>query len=245
MRLDRHTEEPPRVFALLLYWLALVSLLGVIGRCADEPAHASEGSPPIILPVPRATHERWFLHPSTEARPHASPADGPMCMEPLLVGEEEISEVERKAVERQIAACSRKPGRHADVWGLLALLRLEEQFGVPAEAHGILGAIVCIESAARQGVHRGDWRDGVARAHGPLQLHGWAEPVCGLRVGGRDDLEAGARCYWSRVEARAATVAHCADRWRVAEALVANAPRYSRWRCRAASAHWREMEAWR
>lgn len=212
-------------------FLSLWALLGAIEWC-----RASE-VPPVIVGVREAMREaRKVLDRKPVAPAHAS---GGECVALPEVGlDDDIPE--RVEVERQVASCSRQPGRKADVWGLLALYRLEEQLGVPDEARGILGAIYCVEAGAMAGERRGDWRDGVARAHGPFQLHGWAYQACGLTRGGRDDLEASARCYWSRVEARVGT---CGASYRVAEALVANAPRYSSWGCSAESAHWRAMEA--
>lgn len=203
--------------------------------CAPS-ARASE-VPPVIVGVREAMRDaRRVLNRGPVAPAHAS---GGEC---VALPEAELDDdiPERQVIERQVAACSRQPGRKADVWGLLALYRLEEQLGVPEEARGILGAIYCVEAGAMAGEQRGDWRDGVARAHGPMQLHEPFVRLCGLTRGGRDDLEASARCYWSRVEAR---VGACGASYRVAEAMVANAPRYSSWGCAAESAHWRAMEA--
>ena len=151
---------------------------------------------------------------------------------------------ERQVIERQVSACSRQPGRKADVWGLLALYRLEEQLGVPEEARGILGAIYCVEAGAMAGERRGDWKDGVARAHGPMQLWPSIRHWCGLDVRGADDLEGAAHCYWSRVvDRREVRALDCAESWRVGEALAANGPRYLAWGCSARSDHWRAMEA--
>jgi hypothetical protein len=195
--------------------------------------------PPIIIGVREAMRDARRVLEDTSAPSRASPVVGECRELPEAVDELLPTQAERELVERQVAACSRRPGRRADVWGLLALWRLEAQLGVPEEARGLLGATYCVEAGAMRGERRGDWRDGVARAHGPLQLWPWAYRACGLVDGARDDLEAAARCYWSRVEAR---VGACAGSWRVAEAMVANAPRYASWGCRAESAHWRAME---
>ena len=228
----------------LALFVALWALLGVIEWCRAAEV------PPVIIGVREALRDARRVLQGTAPR-HAQADAGGECvalveLEPFEEVEGLPTMVERVAVERQVVTCSRQPGRKADVWGLLALYRLEEQLGVPEEARGILGAIYCVEAGAMAGERRGDWRDGVARAHGPMQLHSWAYRLCGLTDGARDDLEASARCYWSRVALRHAEMAQgngpCKPSWSVAEALVANAPRYAALGCAAKSAHWRAME---
>jgi hypothetical protein len=93
---------------------------------------------------------------------------------------------------------------------------------------------------------RGDVRHGIAQAHGPLQLWPWHRAWCGLSAGGADDIDAAARCYWSRVEdRRQARALDCADSWRVGEALAANGPAYLPHGCAATSSHWRQMRVMR
>jgi hypothetical protein len=139
-----------------------------------------------------------------------------------------------------------------DPLDVLAVLRLEDYLGVPWEARGILASVWCMEASMmkhgrRGGPVRGDWRDGVARAHGPAQLWPWFRNWCGLGARGADDLLGALTCYWSRVVDRYyyRNAERCQDPWRVAEALAANGPRYLGMGCNAASSHWREMLRWR
>lgn len=157
-----------------------------------------------------------------------------------LVEDAEDDIPERTTVERYIAACSRRPGRLADPFAVLELVRLERDLKVPA---GLLSAAACWESGYTANA-RGDWRNGVARAHGILQLHAPFLRACGLTAHARDSLEASARCYAARFLARLEEVQGCANPVAVAEALVANTPRYLPWGCAARSAHWREWAAW-
>lgn len=139
-----------------------------------------------------------------------------------------------------------------DPLDVLAVLRLEDHLGVPEGASGILAAVWCMEASmlnrgAGGGPIRGDFRGGVARAHGPAQLWPWFRNWCGLGNGGADDLYGALTCYWARVVDRYhyRNASRCGDPWRVAEALTANGPRYLRAGCRAESSHWREMVRWR
>lgn len=230
--------DPDRVVlagGLVFVGFGLVAAVFAFGRdgCA---AYAGE-VPPIIRPMPRSVRDVRDSRPTYPGFPdnwrHASPVDGPMCIDLPELGDDMP---ERESIEAQVAACSRRPGRHADVWGLLALARAEAALGVPK---GLLAATYCIEGAMRSDKPlRGDWRDGVARAFGGLQLHSWSRTLCGLTDAGRDDLEASAACYWSRVEAR---LGECDGSIAAAEALVASGAAG----CRpGGSAHWREWLRW-
>lgn len=206
--------------------LICVMLLG-------SQAHASD-VPPLIRPMPRAVRDVRDARPMHAwSSRHAQASDGPMCVEPLVLPDDMP---ERERVEHWAASCSRRPGRHADVWGLLALARVEDALGTTP---GLLAATYCIEGAMRADKPlRGDWHNGVAKAFGAFQLHGWSWTLCGLTDAGRDDIEASAACYWSRVEAR---LGECDGSIAAAEALVASGAAG----CRpGGSAHWRELLRW-
>jgi len=221
---------------LVFVGFALVASVYAFGRdgCA---AYASE-VPPLIAPITRPTPPAPAPLPAPSPAPHAD-TYVPRAFS-IDEGDELASEAERVAVERAIASCSRGRTRATDPFAVLELLRLEEALGAPP---GLLVATWCIESALRTeaprgGPIRGDWRDGAARALGPLQLHGWAWTLCGLTDAGRDDIEASAACYWSRVEAR---LGECDGSIAAAEALVASGAAG----CRpGGSAHWRELQRW-
>lgn len=141
--------------------------------------------------------------------------------------------------------------RMVDPLDVLAVMRLEDHLGVPWEARGILAAVWCMEASMMRtgrkgGVIRGDWRNGVAQAHGPAQLWPWFRNWCGLGEGGADDLFGALTCYWSRVVDRyhRRGAERCSEPWKMAEALAANGPRYLSMGCRAESSHWREMRRW-
>ena len=192
---------------------------------------------------------------------------------PTLLGvliEDPMTESERAEVEMQMRRCWRGETRAADPFLILALYRYEETLGVPEHARGILGAIWCSEAAFRMRSSRvptlpirGDWEGGWAGAHGPFQLHSWAEDSdkCGLvsppsckknncyQEGGRDDLFAAAHCWWQRVEARVQSdfvrSLRCRDPYPLAEALVSNQGKYGHLGCKARSTHWVELERWK
>lgn len=154
-------------------------------------------------------------------------------------------------VEQMIQLCDGASKTATNPYDVLRLLLLERDLGVPDEASGILVASWCHEAGLRLqdrdgGPLRGDWRNGVAMAHGPFQLWPWHRAWCGLAKGGADDLIASATCYWRRIADRyEIRTAGCSDRWRVAEALAANGPRYKHWGCKARSKHWLLLERWR
>jgi hypothetical protein len=159
---------------------------------------------------------------------------------------------EREVVVTAIDGCQQTNRRVADPWLALALLRLEADAGAPA---GMLLAAWCREasmrtvSASTGGPIHGDVLDGVARAVGPMQMHGWWVRWCGWDRDRRADLLDSATCYLRRIvdqldEAESECGAGDAA-WRVAEALAANAPRYASHGCDARSEHWRILESWR
>jgi hypothetical protein len=226
--------------------LRVISALVVVGVCS-----ASRAEPlPVIASVPSRV-------PVPKLQRLEAMSDGLMCegypgvvdVDPILPSrlgvllEEPVTERERIEVERQISRCARDVGAVADPWLVLALWRLEEELGVPEEARGILGATWCWESAMRRNPRSGD----VGRSHGPLQMQDWFWSWCGGRGQTQDLLDA-ATCFWSRVEDRyRAKAMRCQPhvRWRVAESLTANGPKYARFGCKAESAHWRELMRWR
>jgi hypothetical protein len=139
-----------------------------------------------------------------------------------------------------------------DPLDVLAVLRLEDHLGVPWEARGILASVWCMEASMlthgrKGGPIRGDYKNGIARAHGPAQLWPWFRSWCGFGPRGADNLYGALTCYWSRVVDRyhARNVEKCDNPWAVAEALAANGPRYLQSGCRAESSHWRQMIRWR
>lgn len=138
-----------------------------------------------------------------------------------------------------------------DPLDVLAVLRLEDFLGVPWDARGILAAVWCQEASMMHhgrggGPIRGDFKNGVARAHGPAQLWPWFRNWCGLGARGADDLYGALTCYWSRVVDRYhyREAERCDNPWQVAEALAANGPRYLPMGCKAESGHWRAMKRW-
>lgn len=229
----------------------------------------ARSSPPVIGEVKRFTQPQPEPHPAlreiTSVQPlvRSQPGDGPMCQVPIpepylptkmeLLLEEPATELEEKKIEYAITACAALRGpveKVANPFTLLALFRFEEDLGAPS---GLLVAAMCVESAMKPkgryaGRHLGDWKDGVARASGPLQLH---ENVWGTTCGGNanspHDLLWAAGCYWTevgRVGRKAEKMAKCKPEQmlRVSEAAAANIRRYG-WRCDSKSAHWGMMEA--
>jgi hypothetical protein len=153
--------------------------------------------------------------------------------------------VERVAVDAMRSACHHD-GPHTDVFALLALHRLEGILGVDEWRPGLLGAVWCVEGGFRLTTRagepiRGDYRDGVPMAHGPMQLWPVTVSACRGREGAADDIVWSARCWVARVLAtlpKAARMCPDADAYAVAEAAVSNVRKYA-WRCDATSEHWR------
>ena len=228
-------------------WLGTMVVLANLPDC-----HALAEPPPVIREMVRkpAVERPSKVVMAVDVGGMCEIPSGPS---PDMLGvllEEDITEHERQVVETQIDRCLRDVRQVADPWMVLGLYRYEEALGVPVEARGILGAVWCIESAMRieaagGGLIRGDWRDGLAMAHGPVQMWPWMREWCGLTDDGVDDLWASMACYWRRVEDRLGKAGECEQKWRVAEALTANGPRYQTLGCKAESSHWRELERWR
>lgn len=259
-------------------YLFLISAFLVSGAYASPP-EITRTIPPTIRETVRPRVQIAQPDPASTAG-NVPPADGPMCS----LGEEyagpwpthfavlmaePATEGESRMVETQVQKCFRGHTKDADPFLVLALYRYEEDVGVPAEARGIFGAIWCTENALRMrsprtgGPIRGDWEGGWSGAHGPFQLHSWAQDSdkCGLtpppdckkndcfKEGGRDDLFASAACWWSRVLFRLETPfvqsLKCKNPWPLAEALVANQGKYGADGCKAKSQHWVELQRWR
>jgi len=156
---------------------------------------------------------------------------------------------ERRRVDVVLDHCPGARRELIDPFEVLALVRLEDQLGVPPEAQGLLPAVWCIESAFRPAEKLyGDH----GQALGPAQFHAPLARLCmgDYRVRGRDwrgDFVFSARCWIAMVVrnvARASERCGPARAWQVAEAAVANPARYG-WRCHAASAHWQLAERFR
>lgn len=237
-------------------WLGTMVVLANLPDCdalAEPPPVITEIRRNSSLSVKSSPQSEPELPPIREELPPIRMCEMPSGPSPDIFGvllEEDITEHERQVVETQIDRCLRDVRQVADPWMVLGLYRYEEVLGVPVEVRGILGAVWCIEAAMRieaegGGVIRGDWRDGLAMAHGPVQMWPWMREWCGLTDAGVDDLWASMACYWRRVEDRLGKASECAEKWRVAEALTANGPRYQVLGCKAESSHWRELERWR
>lgn len=156
---------------------------------------------------------------------------------------------ERMTIAQLRAAC-RHDGPHVDPLDLLALIRLEEVLGVDQWRPGLLPSVYCVEAgwrseASRGGRILGDYRDGRAMAHGPMQLWPTHRRACAGTVDAAHDLVWSARCWVARVEAVVVKARrHCpsGDVWMVAEAAVSNVRKY-RWSCHLGSRHWRVATA--
>ncbi len=226
----------------------------------SQIASASSEPPPLIGEIAR---------PARVALPTTAPQDGPMCQReaadieassilPDRMGvllEATPTQAEQHFVDRALTACESLRGpvrRVADPFQVLALLRLEQDLGIPDEARGIIVAAWCVETSmkARPGKGKqflGDFRDGVALASGSFQLHEnvWAITCNGTRNAPHDLLWA-AGCWWSQVlkaADKARRVSGCPeeDILRVAEAAASNIRRYG-WRCNSKSSHWQMLD---
>ena len=219
----------------LWFFMAAMVIIGLLGRALASP-------PPVIEPFVSA------LQPAVVVELEA---DGGLCLpDEVAPIEPDLTADEWVIIEAALYRCRRSVWLVADPTAMLRLLRHEVALGVPDEARGITLATWCIEGAMRlQGADggplRGDYRDGVAMAHGPFQLWPWQREWCGLAEGEADDLLLAAECYWQRVEDRRWERAMgCPDSWRVGEALASHGPRYLPHGCAAESAHWRELRRW-
>jgi hypothetical protein len=225
--------------------LVVLFVLLTCGSAFAEP-------PPVISPIVRAKAEA----------PRVEQADGGMCLPkevwhtpPTLLGvliNKPASARESGLVTAMIDGCKRTTKDVADPFMLLALLRLERMYGLPAKYQGIFAATWCVEAAMRLKKHdgspvMGDW-DPVAkvwRAYGPLQMHEWMWSWCGgsARMA-QDDVLWSARCWAEHYNRVWKYAEGCSDKFVVAEALVSNFKRYSHMKCDARSKHVQELESW-
>lgn len=215
------------LFLLVILWGALLAV----------EARASEVPPPLIADMRRVVVDVRRALEGRSVPKDAARGDGAMCG-PALVEDAADDIPERETVERMLAKCSRA-SRRSDPWAVLSLLRLERDMGAPP---GLLSAAACWETGYQSGGH-GDWLDGVARAKGMLQMHGWWVRYCGWSRDMRDDVEASARCYLRRVLHYLGDGV-CPGNVTRAEAMAANGVRYAAWKCAAVSEHGRELARW-
>jgi hypothetical protein len=218
----------------LTAFLLLGTAADVMARPPAKPSRIVLGSPPPNW-VPEGPG--WFVVPSRDE----------LLSFPASSGE-------WRTVYSWIDGCveiGRVKYSMVDQLDVLAVLRLEDYLGVPWEARGILASVWCMEASMLKtgrggGPVRGDWHNGVARAHGPAQLWPWFRNWCGLGPRGADNLFGALTCYWSRMVDRFhhRNASRCGHPWRVAEALAANGPRYLNAGCDAESSHWRQMLRW-
>lgn len=248
-RLTGRDQPSPagRVLTAVIFGCAFIAL------CSDTQRPAKAEAPPVITSMRNAA-------PKPTAKPKFSDKElkGQRCFPPEAPGldykelllDQDVTPEEFKLLEVALYSCKRQVWRVADPVVMLALLRHESEMGVPPEARGITLATWCIEGAMRTqasdgGPLRGDYRDGVAMAHGPFQLWPWQREWCGLADGEADDPLVAASCYWKRVsDRREARAMNCENSWRVGEALASNGPKYLPYGCAAKSAHWAELERW-
>jgi hypothetical protein len=161
---------------------------------------------------------------------------------------------EREDVETIIDGCPTSNRKHVDPRAVLALLRFEEDQGLP---RGMLPAVWCVEASyAGCGdgkIVLGDWviEEGrrVPQSIGPFQEQAWMKKRCGFgdRIESRHDMIAAAWCWATWFDHfRVKAVEKCGEgrASHVAEAHVANGMFY-RWRCTAASSHWAVLSKWR
>lgn len=227
-------------------WLALLCwfLAGVIYRCNENSARAElptvewerRAAPP---PAPLVNGANLMcVAPAPVVAPPPTPF-GLLILDPA-------TEQERRQVETAITGCAWADPRIADPFVALALLRLEQEADAP---FGLLLSVWCRESSMRTQTRlgkriRGDWHDGAPDSFGPFQLQRPFIAACGGDTDRADDPVWAANCYLSRVLLRLPGV-DCPDTWRVAEARVANAPKYLPRGCRAESEHWKIRKEWR
>lgn len=239
----RDIDEPARWRGWVTFTVASGACFGLAHAC--DRACVAEAAPPVILEVSRSPVPVTDRSADVCAEPvidHAAPTRlGVLLYEPA-------SQVERELVVRAIDGCTQTTRAVADPWLALALARIEADAGAPP---GLLLAAWCREASMRTvgartgGPIHGDWLDGVPRAIGPMQLHGWFRAWCG---GGPDEaaeLIWSANCYLSRIIATLPRAAECGvNQWRAAEAWTANSPRYIPLGCAAESQHWQILESW-
>lgn len=154
------------------------------------------------------------------------------------------TELERLQIATAIAECRRKPSvEQVDLSMMLALLRWEEEIGVPDRIRGIMLSTWCWEASYQSKKVRGDYRDGKPTSFGPFQMQPWFTSFCGVKLSDLDDVLLAARCYWEKVE-DAAGKTSCYDPIMWGQAMTANPRKYRPQGCEARSWHWREYIRW-
>jgi hypothetical protein len=172
----------------------------------------------------------------------------------------ELTDPERNKVQFILDNCPNSNRSKIDPYDVLALVRLEEYFGLPKEIVGILPAVFCIESGLQKGE---DLIGDEGRALGPAQFHiaayrtcittSWRNPNISHIVGKKDwrsDFLFSARCWitntmrvMKRIE-RECPDSSLYEKWQVAEANVSNWVRYKGHGCKAKSKHFKLLEVW-
>lgn len=179
----------------------------------------------------------------------------PWCEPPSIVPGDEFSVLvmdtpteEERAVIEAVAAGCRHYGPHVDPFELLALYRLEKALGVHEWRPALLLGVFCVEAGLRTtsragGRVWGDYRSGVPMAWGPMQLWKSSRDDCSGTVDAAHDLLWSGRCWVARVERIMDKASRFCQKnqWMVAEAAISNIRKY-RWRCDAASHHWKTAE---
>ena len=171
-----------------------------------------------------------------------------------------ITQEERDNVSFIIDNCPQITRKDIDPYDVLVLTRLEKEFGLPKRIKNILPAIFCMESKLQKGYNLfGDQ----GRALGPAQLHlspyrtciktNWYNYKGTLRIDNfdyRNDFIFSARCWITntvrvlkRIERECLDLNEY-DKWKVAEANVANWVKYKNNGCKAKSRHFELLENW-
>lgn len=223
------------------------------------PPEITRGVPPAITPAKISA-------PASD--PVSPPRDGPMCSVPeidsgnpsylTVLLQEPATPFESALVSVQLDQCSRKARKVADPFLLLAMLRLEDDLGVPPSARGIFGAAWCWEAAFRAVPRVGD----EGRSHGIFQMGAWFWSRCNLPVAPHVvyDIPTAARCYASVVQ-HFLDDGKCPGNYARAEAMAANGRKYhqiatgrasffkdeakkSAAYCSVRSLHWEELMRW-
>jgi hypothetical protein len=171
------------------------------------------------------------------------------------------SEEERKMIDFIIESCPTANVSNVDPYDVLALLRLEDAMGLPDSVRYMIPSVFCTESSLQKA---SDLRGDHGRALGPAQFHLPAYTTCittqwrGYKgstkvnnVDWRTDYIFSARCWvknilrvMPRIEKQCPDLSEY-DKWKVAEANVANWVRYKRYKCEAKSKHFDLLEAWK
>jgi hypothetical protein len=171
------------------------------------------------------------------------------------------TEAERRKVEFIINNCPNSSRSKIDPFDVLALIRFEDKIGIPKEISNIIPAIFCVESKLQKA--EGLFGD-QGRALGPAQFHIAPYVTCittqwigyrgSYKVDNKDwrsDYLFSARCWVTnimrimpRIERECPDLSEY-DKWKVAEANVANWVKYKNYGCKAKSKHFELLEDWK